>query len=46
MVGIPASIDAVTAQWLAEVTGFDVQSIRGEQIGAGIGVSSALYRVA
>ena len=42
---IPTSIDEVTAEWLAEVTGLDVQSIKAEQIGAGIGVSSALYRV-
>jgi hypothetical protein len=43
---IPTSIDDVTASWLAEVTGLDVQSIDVKQIGAGIGVSSALYRVA
>jgi hypothetical protein len=42
---IPASIDDVTASWLSEVTGFDVQSIAIQQIGSGIGVSSALYRV-
>lgn len=42
---IPASIDDVTAEWLAEVTGLDVTAISAEQIGAGIGVSSALYRV-
>lgn len=42
---IPASIDDVSAEWLAEVTGFDVTAIKAEQIGAGIGVSSALYRV-
>jgi hypothetical protein len=43
---IPASIDDVTAAWLTEVTGFSVETIAIEQIGAGIGVSSALYRVA
>ncbi|HUR76858.1 MAG TPA: phosphotransferase [Acidimicrobiales bacterium] len=42
---IPASIDDVTAAWVSDVTGFDVQACRAEQIGAGIGVSSALYRV-
>ena len=42
---IPASIDDVTPAWLAEVTGFDVASFTAAQIGAGIGVSSALYRL-
>ena len=42
---IPTSIDGVTAEWLSEATGFDAQAIHTEQIGAGIGVSSALYRV-
>lgn len=42
---IPASIDDVTADWLADVTGFDVEEAEVEQIGVGIGVSSALYRV-
>lgn len=44
MVGIPATIDDVTAAWLAEATGLDVQSVDIEQIGVGVGVSSALYR--
>jgi aminoglycoside phosphotransferase (APT) family kinase protein len=43
--GIPASINDVTATWLSEVTGFDVRSCTATQIGAGVGVSSALYRV-
>lgn len=42
---IPASINDVTAAWLAEATGLDITSITTEQIGAGVGVSSALYRV-
>ncbi len=42
---IPASIDDVTAEWLAAVTGFDIRGITIDQIGAGVGVSSALYRV-
>lgn len=42
---IPSSIAEVTAGWLAEVTGLDVRSIRAEQIGQGIGVTSALYRL-
>lgn len=43
---IPSSISEVTPGWLAEVTGFDVAAITVEQIGVGVGVSSALYRVA
>ncbi|GAC1309561.1 MAG: phosphotransferase [Acidimicrobiales bacterium] len=42
---IPATIDEVTAEWLSAVTGFELRSIRAEQIGVGIGVSSAVYRV-
>ena len=42
---IPSSIDAVTAEWVSEVTGFEVDSLTAEQIGMGIGVSSALYRL-
>jgi hypothetical protein len=45
MGGIPASIDDVSAAWLGEVTGLAVEAIGIEQIGQGIGVSSALYRV-
>jgi fructosamine-3-kinase len=44
-VGIPASIDDISAAWLGEVTGQAVEAIGIEQIGMGIGVSSALYRV-
>jgi hypothetical protein len=44
-VAIPGSIDEVTAEWLGEVTGLAVEAIGVEQIGIGIGVSSALYRV-
>lgn len=42
--GIPASIDDITPAWLAAATGLDVQAATLEQIGVGIGVSSALYR--
>jgi hypothetical protein len=42
---IPSSIDDVTPSWVREVTGFHVESLTHEQIGAGIGVSSALYRL-
>ncbi len=42
---IPESIESVTATWLAEATGLAVDAITVSQIGEGIGVSSALYRV-
>jgi hypothetical protein len=40
----PTSVDEVTPAWLAEATGFPVEAADLEQIGAGIGVMSALYR--
>ena len=45
MASIPGSIDAVTATWLAEATGLPITGISVEQIGAGIGVIGAVYRV-
>ncbi len=42
---IPTSIDDITVPWLAEALGLEVQAADIEQIGVGIGVSSALYRV-
>jgi hypothetical protein len=45
MTTIPASIDEVTPAWLGEVLGCDVGAVVHEQIGVGIGVSSALYRL-
>jgi len=42
---IPSTIDDVTAPWVNEVTGFEVETLTAEQIGVGIGVSSALYRL-
>ena len=42
---IPNSIDDVTLQWLADATGWSIDSMAVEQIGVGVGVSSALYRV-
>lgn len=45
MTSIPASIDDVTPAWLSDVMHHDVTSIEVDQIGVGIGVSSALYRV-
>lgn len=44
MGGIPTRIDEITPAWLAEATGLDVQGTDIEQIGVGVGVSSALYR--
>ena len=45
MATIPSTIDDVTAPWLAEATGLPVTGVRAEQIGVGIGVSSAVYRL-
>lgn len=42
---IPGSIEEIDAAWLREVTEFEVESLTAEQIGMGIGVSSALYRL-
>lgn len=42
---IPLSIGEVTPAWLTTATGLAVHAIEHEQIGQGIGVSSALYRV-
>ena len=46
MATIPASIDEVTPAWLSEVMGCPISAADATQIGVGIGVSSALYRVA
>lgn len=45
MATIPASIDDVTPAWLSEVMGCSITDATPTQIGVGIGVSSALYRV-
>jgi len=42
---IPASIDDVSADWLSEAMGVPVTGVSAEQIGVGIGVTSAIYRV-
>jgi hypothetical protein len=42
---IPSTIGDVSAEWLAEATGLAVTSFEPEQIGVGIGVSSAVYRL-
>ncbi len=41
---IPSVIADVNATWLKSELGWDIDSIDVQQIGAGIGVSSALYR--
>ena len=45
MTTIPASIADVTPAWLSEVLHHEVTAVDVEQIGVGIGVSSAVYRV-
>ena len=42
---IPATIGDVTAGWLSDATGLEILDIAIEQIGVGVGVSSAVYRV-
>ena len=42
---IPTTIDDITPEWLAGATGLPITTATATQIGAGIGVSSALYRV-
>ena len=44
MADMPTSIGEVTVGWLAEATGLAVEAVTIEQIGVGIGVSSAVYR--
>ncbi len=43
---IPSTIDDVTADWMSSAMGTDVGEISTSQIGEGIGVSSAVYRIA
>ena len=45
MSAFPTSVEQITPAWLAEATGLPVETADIEQIGAGIGVMSALYRV-
>src|SRR5262245_27250775 len=45
MSAFPTSVEEITPSWLASATGLSVDSIDVQQIGAGIGVMSALYRV-
>ena len=44
MGSIPTWIDEITPAWLAEAIGLPVEGADLEQIGVGIGVSSAVYR--
>ena len=41
---IPTSIDDIDAAWMADALGQPITAIHHEQIGEGIGVSSAVYR--
>jgi hypothetical protein len=45
MAPIPTTIDEITPAWLADVAGLPCETAVAEQIGVGVGVSSALYRV-
>lgn len=42
---IPTAIADVTASWLSDVTGWDVRDFTATDIGSGLGVSSAVYRL-
>lgn len=42
---IPTTIEQITPAWLATATGLSVDAAEVEQIGVGVGVSSALYRL-
>lgn len=44
MTQIPAKIEQVDAAWLSEAVGRTVSEVTHEQIGVGVGVSSAVYR--
>lgn len=46
MTSIPDTIDGVTPAWLRDVAGLHCEDAEATQIGVGVGVSSALYRVA
>ncbi len=43
---IPNGINEVTAAWLSDATGWKVDELTATEIGAGIGVMSAVYRAA
>jgi aminoglycoside phosphotransferase (APT) family kinase protein len=44
MGSIPTSVEHITPAWLAAATGLPIEDASLEQIGVGIGVSSAVYR--
>jgi Phosphotransferase enzyme family len=44
MSGFPTTVDEITPAWLTEAIGHAIEEAEIEQIGAGIGVMSALYR--
>lgn len=44
-VGVPRTVEEITAGWLAEVLGTDVGTITVEPVGLGIGLMGLLYRV-
>ena len=44
MTGFPTSVAEVTPEWLGSVTGWAVRDVSLEEIGSGIGISSAVYR--
>ncbi len=41
---IPDAVEAIDAQWMAAALGQNVTAVSHEQIGVGVGVSSAVYR--
>ena len=41
---IPDTVADVSREWLAEVTGFDIETLVIEQIGVGVGLTSSVYR--
>jgi len=41
---IPSGPEQVTAEWLSAVTGWSIEAVEVDEIGAGLGVSSAVYR--
>jgi hypothetical protein len=43
-ISVPQSIDEVTPAWISAATGWNVTDLQTEQIGIGIGVSSAVYK--
>jgi len=44
MYAIPTNPDEVTPAWVSSVTGWQIDSLELTEIGAGLGVSSAVYR--